>query len=174
MMMRQGPSEPIQQFVERLLKAVIALSIGMFGLLTGYGNIVDYDANWQFVQHVLAMDAFQDWFDPAVVQGRAVTSEAAQKSFYAAIILGELITGVLFFVGGLLILAAAFSGKSSAPGKIFSVLGAIAAMLVWYTGFAVIGAEWFVMWASNWNGQDKAYTFAIFILLGILYITRPE
>ena len=172
--MRRTHSEPLQRFAELILKAVIALSIGAFGLLVGYGNIVDYDTNWQFVKHVLAMDSFEDWFDPAVVQARAITSPVVQTIFYFAIILGEMVVGLLFVAGGLLILISAFSENSPSLGKILVVMGAIVAILVWHTGFAVVGAEWFAMWASQWNGQDKAYTFATFILLGVLYITREE
>lgn len=171
---RHRPSEPLQCFMELILKAVIALSIGLFGLLVGFGNIIDYDTNWQFVQRVLAMDAFEEWFDPAAVQARAITSTNMQIAFYVAIIIGEIVTGLLFFIGGGLILSSAFLQYPPAIGKIFVVAGAIVAILVWYTGFAVIGAEWFVMWASQWNVQDKAYTFAIFILLSVLYITREE
>ncbi|MCY4049632.1 MAG: DUF2165 domain-containing protein [Hyphomicrobiales bacterium] len=167
-------SEPLQCFVELILKAVLALSIGAFGLLVGYGNILSPDANWQFVQHVLSMDAFEPWFDPTAFQDRAVTSQSAQTAFYFLIIAGELVAGLLFSIGGMLILNAAIFGNSPSFGKAFVVTGAIAAILVWYTGFAVIGAEWFMMWASQWNGQDKAYTFAIFILLSVLYITREE
>ena len=172
--MRHRSSEPLQRFVELILKAVIALSIGLFGLLAGFGNIVDPGTNWQSVQHVLAMDAFEDWFDPTVVQARAITSTNVQIAFYVAIIAGEIVTGLLFFAGGSLILSSAFLESSPALGKIFVVAGAIVAILVWYTGFAVVGAEWFVMWASQWNVQDKAYIFSIFILLSVLYITREE
>ncbi len=162
------------QRMERALKAVLALSIGLFGLIVGYTNIVDYDSNWQFVRHVLAMDSFEPWFDGSAIQGRAITDEAVQRAFYTLIIAGELVTGALFLLGGVLIGMSAVTGSNPATGKMTAVAGAIVAILVWYTGFAVIGAEWFAMWASTWDGQMKAYTFASFILIAILYITRPE
>jgi predicted small integral membrane protein len=165
---------PIQQRAERMAKAVLALSIGLFGLIVGYTNIVDYNSNWQFVQHVLAMDSFQDWFDGSAIQGRAITSEPVQRVFYALVIAGELTAGGLFALGGVLIGASIFHGRPPALGKAFAVLGGTVAVLIWYLGFAVIGAEWFAMWASTWDGQMKAYTFVTFILLAILYITRPE
>jgi predicted small integral membrane protein len=167
-------AEVIQRRAERLLKAVIAGSIGVFGLVVGYTNIVDYDSNWQFVQHVLAMDSFEPWFDGSAIADRAITSEPVQRAFYAGIIAGELVTGALFLLGGLVIGWSALSGSSPAAGKALAVLGGTVAILVWYLGFAVIGAEWFAMWASTWDGQMKAYTFATFILLSVLYITRPE
>jgi predicted small integral membrane protein len=164
----------VQQRAERGLKAVIALSIGLFGLIVGYTNIVDYDSNWQFVRHVLAMDSFEPWFDASALKHRAITSEPVQRAFYALIITGELVTGVLFAVAGLALAASAIAGRSPSVGKTLAVAGAAVAILVWYTGFAVIGAEWFAMWASTWDGQMKAYTFATFILIAVLYITRPE
>lgn len=173
-MMWRRTSEPLQCFVELVLKAVLALSMGAFALLAGYSNILDPNVNGQFVQHVLSMDTFESWFDPTAFQDRAITSQAAQTVFYFLIVVGELAAGLLFSIGGVMILSAALFGNSPSFGKAFVVTGAIAAILVWYTGFAVIGAEWFMMWASQWNGQDKAYTFAIFILLSVLYITREE
>lgn len=168
------PPEFHLQRMERLLKSVLALSIGLFGLVVGYTNIVDYDSNWQFVRHVLAMDSFEPWFDGGAIMGRAITDEGIQRAAYTLIIIGELATGALFLLGGLLLARSAIWTTNPATGKAVAVGGAIVAILVWYTGFAVIGAEWFAMWASTWDGQMKAYTFATFILLSILYITRPE
>ncbi len=159
---------------ERLAKGVLALSIGLFGLLVGWTNVVDYDSNWQFVRHVLAMDAFEPWFDGTGIADRAITSEPVQRAFYAAIIAGEFVAGALFAAGGVLLLAGAVRDRAAPVGKALAVLGGTVAVLVWYTGFAVVGGEWFAMWASTWNGQEKAYTFATFILLALLYITRRE
>lgn len=166
--------EAVLRRAELAAKAVLALSIGLFGLIVGWTNIVDYDSNWQFVRHVLAMDAFEPWFDGSAIAGRAITSEPVQRAFYAAIIAGELAAGALFLAGGTLLAGAALFGIRPASGKVLVVAGATVALLVWYTGFAVIGAEWFAMWASTWDGQMKAYAFATFILLALLYVTRPE
>lgn len=168
------PPEFHLQRMERLLKSVLALSIGLFGLIVGYTNIVDYESNWTFVRHVLAMDAFEPWFDGAAIRGRAITDEGVQRALYTLIILGELATGALFLIGGILIGRSALWITNPSIGKAFAVGGATVGILVWYLGFAVIGAEWFAMWASTWDGQMTAYAFATFILLAILYITRPE
>lgn len=160
--------------MELTAKALLALSIGLFGLIVGYTNIVDYDSNWQFVQHVLAMDSFEPWFDGSAIEGRAITSEPIQRVFYTAIIAGELAMGALFLAGGVLIATSVVSGRSPAMGKALVVAGGAMAILIWYTGFAVIGAEWFAMWASEWDGQMKAYTFVTFVLIALIYITRAE
>ena len=40
----------------RLSKIVMTGGLGFWALLVTLGNITDYDTNWAFVQHVLAMD----------------------------------------------------------------------------------------------------------------------
>lgn len=37
-------------------KAVVAMYVGVFCVLVSYNNVIDYNTNFQFVQHVLAMD----------------------------------------------------------------------------------------------------------------------
>ena len=40
-------------------KGIIGLCVGIFCALVGYNNIVDFNSNYQFVQHVLAMDSLE-------------------------------------------------------------------------------------------------------------------
>ena len=40
----------------RLAKIALVAAGGLFCLLVGYNNIVDYGSNYMFVQHVLSMD----------------------------------------------------------------------------------------------------------------------
>jgi predicted small integral membrane protein len=162
--------------LQQLLKGVLALSVGIFGLLAALGNMLDYDTNWQFVRHVLSMDSMQSWFSGDSLCTRAITSPFWQQVAYIVIIIGEDLTGVLCFCGGLALLYGACRANphSVTWGKKLFIAGCIPAVLVWYTGFAVIGGEYFFMWANHWNGQTKAYTFVSFILLSVIYITRPE
>ena len=40
------------------------------------------------------------------------------------------------------------------------MIGTTLGFLVWFTGFLVIGGEWFAMWQSaTWNGQEAAFRF---------------
>lgn len=166
--------ERFQQRVERAAKALICACLGAFGLIVGWTNIVDHQSNWQYVQRVLAMDAFHDWFDPAAIQGRAIAEEGAQRLFYYAIIAGEILMGALFMVAALLIARTVFSDDNPSLGKAIAVLGGSVGLLVWYFGFVVIGAQWFAMWASTYDAQMTAHMFSAFILIAMIYITRPE
>jgi len=58
-------------------------------------------------------------------------------------------------------------------GQVTYMVGATFAILLWYLGFAVVGGEYFAMWANKMNGQNKAYTFATFILITAIYVALP-
>ncbi|MGQ5524037.1 DUF2165 family protein [Chitinimonas sp. PSY-7] len=167
-----------QQFIQiqRVTKGILALSIGLFGLLVASGNMLDFNSNWQFVQHVLAMDSMEPWFSSSVMKARSITDSTIQHAFYIAIICGEMTFGLLCTLGGGWILISAGKAKTNLllRGKSLFTLGCLVAILVWYTGFAVIGGEYFAMWANTWNGQMKAYAFVGFILLSLMYISQPE
>jgi predicted small integral membrane protein len=42
--------------IARLSKALLVLTVGPILLLVGIGNIIAYQSNFVFVQHVMAMD----------------------------------------------------------------------------------------------------------------------
>lgn len=161
---------------QRWLKSVLALSIGLFGVLVASSNLLDYDSNWQFVQHVLSMDTMQPWFKGESLKDRAITDAMVQQMIYIGIITGEGIFGILCAIGGIHMLLGTIKNSSSIflKGKAWFTLGCIFAIVIWYTSFAVIASEYFVMWANQWNGQTKAYTFITFILLSLFYISQAE
>lgn len=167
---------PSLRRAQQCFKCLLALSIALFGLLAASGNILDYDSNWQFVRHVLAMDSMEPWFNGQALKGRAITHPGWQQAAYLAIIAGELAFGLICAWGGGAMLRGALCGREEAylRGKTLFTLGCIPALLVWYTGFAVIGGEYFAMWARQWNGQMKAYAFIGFILLSLAYLSQPE
>ncbi|MGL4885840.1 MAG: DUF2165 family protein [Aeromonas veronii] len=164
------------RYAQQMFKSLLALSIALFGLLVASGNVLDYGSNWQFVQHVLSMDSMEPWFNGQALKGRAITSVTLQKAAYALIILGEFVFGLLCAWGGGLMLSGTLTScpERFTRGKAVFTLGCIPALLVWYTGFAVIGGEYFAMWANQWNGQMKAYSFIGFILLSLMFISQAE
>lgn len=173
--MSSAPRQCLQQ-VSLLTKAGLILSIGLFGLLVAWTNITAYEINYQFVQHVLSMDALASWAQVTALTDRAITDPAVHQVAYAGIILAELAVGVLCSVGGLIMLIAIFSQNPHhlGQGKAFALAGCGIGVAVWYLGFAVIGAEYFAMWASQWNGQATAYSFAAILLLSMIYVAQPE
>ena len=168
---------PFPAWPGRLVKGALALSIGAFALLAALGNLTHYDSNWVFVRHVLAMDSMAPWLvAPRLVETRAVTDPVWQHAVYRLIIGGELLCGLLCAAGGAWMLggAVARAGHRFARGRTLFTLGCLPGLLVWYTGFVVIGGEYFLMWANRWNGQMKALAITAVMLLALIYISLPE
>ena len=63
----------------RVTKAIVCLPVALFGLLVAADNVVDFDMNYAFVQHVLSMDTIPD----KRLIGRAITDPAIWRLSYA-------------------------------------------------------------------------------------------
>ena len=75
----------------RIAKIVMVGSLAVLALLVTWNNLVDYDSNYQFVSHVLAMDTT---FPGNGLPHRQVTSPVLWQAAYATIILSEGLTGL--------------------------------------------------------------------------------
>lgn len=159
--------------VARGAKIAFVAFVGIFGLLTGIDNIIDYPTNFAVVQHILSMDAIPSG-SPLV--GRAVTNPTLHTAFYWIIIASELLFGSLCIFGALR-LATAFR----APAPLFNaakgpaVLGLALGFALYFFAFLVIGGEWFQMWqAGEWNMQQPAYRFIGSIGLILIFLCLPD
>jgi predicted small integral membrane protein len=159
--------------ITRYTKIAMALSLAAFCLLVVFNNLTDYGTNYLFVQHVLSMDTT---FPGNMLMYRAVTSPVLWQIAYALIIAGEAITGILFLAGAIRLIQ-----TRNAPGAAFNeakalvVAGALAAFLVWFFGFMVVGGEWFAMWQSQtWNGQEPAFRFYMTTLAVLIFVSLPD
>ena len=79
----------------RIARIVMVGSLAVFALLVTWNNLADYDSNYQFVSHVLAMDTT---FPGNGLLQRQVTSPTLWQAAYAMIILGEGLCGLSFAV----------------------------------------------------------------------------
>ncbi len=159
--------------VIRLAKVLTVLLIGLFAVLVGYDNLVDYDSNYEFVRHVLSMDTT---FPGNKLLSRAITDPALHTAAYWAIIAAELLTGILCLVG-----AALLAAKVRAPARAFNaakgtaIAGLTTGFALWFFGFLTVGGEWFAMWQSQtWNGQEAAFRFIVSIGIVLLFVTIED
>jgi predicted small integral membrane protein len=158
--------------IPRLVKALMVLQVGLFAVLVGYNNIVDYGSNLAFVQHVLAMD---DVFPGNSLTGRAIADPSLQHLAYALIIATEIGSGALCVAGALVLVRARRSAAEFERRKALAAAGLAAAFTLWFFGFMVVGAEWFQMWQSaHWNGQPSAFRFTACIALVLILLMLPE
>lgn len=157
----------------RLVKAGLLGQVALFALLVGYDNLVDYQANYAFVQHVLSMDSL-----PADMPllSRAIHDPLLYRLGYALIIAGELLAGLLCGIGSLRLLAACRAPAATfRAAKAFGLLGLFCGFSLWFFGFMVLGAEWFQMWQSaTWNGQEGAFRFIVCLALVLLFLMQEE
>ena len=157
----------------RIAKIVMVGSLAVFALLVTWNNLVDYDSNYQFVSHVLAMDTT---FPGNGLPHRQVTSPVLWQAAYATIILGEGLTGLfLAFAAVALLRQLRSAAIQFNRAKRFVHVGAALAFLVWFFGFMIIGGEWFQMWQSQtWNGQQAAFRFYMTILAVLILVNQAD
>lgn len=157
----------------RLAKILLVCLVGVFSLLVGADNIIDYGTNYAFVQHVMSMDTV---FPNSSLTWRAVTSPALHHTAYAAIIAAELLTGVLCLAGAwrLWNARAYFAGEFNSA-KDVAIAGLVLGFALWFFGFMVVGGEWFQMWQSQtWNGQEAAFRFIGCIGLVLIFLAQKD
>lgn len=128
---------------------------GLFGFFVLLGNLLDYNSNFEFVSHVLAMD---DTFEGNSLMWRAITSPVLHHIAYIGIIIAEAAFAFLGLAGGIRLFRLRSADSATYNrAKSWGYLAFALAMLIWFVGFVVIGSEWFAMWQSQaWNGKDTA------------------
>lgn len=153
----------------RLSKIVMTGGISFWAFLVVLGNVTDYDSNWAFVQHVLAMDTI---FPDSHLKWRAITDPKIQMAAYLFIIAIEVLV-CLAFLAATCVMAMKLRAKrvefqyARAP----LAIGVILSFGLWFIGFIAIGGEWFAMWQSaTWNGQEAAFRFYMTILAVAVYV----
>jgi predicted small integral membrane protein len=159
--------------ITRITKIVMCLVLAVFCLLVTFDNIADYNANYEFVQHVMSMDTT---FPGNELRYRAITSPTFWRLTYAAIIIGEGLAGALF-IAGVIRMARALhaSGAEFNRAKAYAIAGALVAFLVWFFGFMVVAGEWFDMWQSQtWNGQEAAFRFYMGALAVLILLNQSD
>lgn len=153
-------------------KAALVAVVALFFTIIAFDNIVDYNSNWLFVQHVLSMDTI---FPDSTLKWRAITSPTLQKLGYWAIIAWEALTALVLWIGAVRLARAAGSAKAFAQAKAIATVGFTMGFLLYGVGFVIVGGEWFAMWQSQvWNGQQKAFEFIGMIGVVMIVLLIPE
>lgn len=159
--------------ITRISKLLLLIGISAFYSLVVFNNLTDFDSNYQFVRHVLAMDTT---FRHNSVMWRAMPAPIAHLIFYILIIGWEIATMLILWAGSYQ-LARQLHGSPEQfdTAKRVPLIGLTLSLLMWLVAFLTVGGEWFLMWQSQvWNGQETA--FRTFTVVGIilLFLTQPE
>ncbi|HTJ01768.1 MAG TPA: DUF2165 domain-containing protein [Methylovirgula sp.] len=157
-----------------LCKAALVAMVAAFFALVAFNNVVDYDSNWAFIRHVLAMDTV---FPDSALKSRAITDPQLAMLAYWAIIGWEVATAVILGVASIRLTIRCRSLQRFSEAKPLAVLGLTMGLLLYGFGITIIGGEWFAMWQSKvWNGLDSAARFILLngIVLVILLTPAPR
>ncbi len=153
----------------RYIKIGMVASIALFFSIVTLDNILDFDTNWQFVQHVMSMDTT---FQKPSVMWRAITNPQIQICIYYMIIAWQALTSVICWLG-----CAVLLNKINEPtigfnrAKKFAYWGLFFGFILYMVGFVIVGGEWFSSWQSQqWNGQMKAGLFISLIMFVMIFI----
>jgi predicted small integral membrane protein len=159
--------------ITRTAKLLLLAGIGLFHSLVVFNNLTDFDSNYQFVHHVLAMDST---FPGNHGLWRAIPSPGLQLAFYLSIIAWEIATTILLWWGVIRLLralrlpAGAFNAAKRVP-----IMALTISSLLWLVAFLSVGAEWFLMWQSHtWNGQEAAFRNFAVVGLVLLILLQPD
>lgn len=159
--------------IVRISKAVLTLFLGLFGLLVGVDNILDYGTNFEFVRHVLSMDTT---FPHNALLWRAITSDSIHHVAYALLIASEIGVGLLCIAGAWRLFARRFAAPAEFnAAKSLAIAGLAAGFGLYFLGFLVVGGEWFQMWQSpTWNGQEAAFRFAASFGIVLIFVALED
>jgi predicted small integral membrane protein len=151
----------------RCAKVALVAAVAGYYTLVVLNNTTDYDSNFQFVRHVLMMDAT---FAGNRAMWRAVNTPGIHTAFYLSIIVWEIVT-MLLCSWGAIQLGRALRGSAAVfqGAKKWAIAGLALSLLMWLVAFLSVGGEWFLMWQSKtWNGQESA--FRMFTVVGIVLL----
>lgn len=156
----------------RFSKIIMALSFGGFAAVVVFGNVTDYNSNFNFVTHVLSMDTT---YPGNTIMYRAITTPWMHHAAYWGIIATELVIMALCLKGGYDMLkcinadAVAFHAS-----KKIAIAGLLLGIVLWFFSFQTIAGEWFGMWMSQWNGLPDATRLCITLFAMLIFIAMKN
>ncbi|NHQ88668.1 DUF2165 domain-containing protein [Iodobacter sp. HSC-16F04] len=156
----------------RLSKIALVWAVALFVSLVAINNLMDYESNYRFVNHVLKMDTT---FPDNAVMWRSIGSPFIHHAAYHFLIGFELLIAVLCWLGGYRLLKAIKDASAFNEAKGIAISGLTLGIILWFTGFITIGGEWFLMWQSTiWNGQEAAFRVVVIIGFTLLYLVKAD
>lgn len=153
----------------------------LYIFLVALGNITDYDTNFAFVQHVLAMDTTNFGGDPGVgldpdIIWRAITDPVLWNVAYVGVIVWESVAAIVLVIAVVVWVRSFATRGSFDAARAASSVGLLMIVALFFAGFITVGGEWFNMWRSSaWNGLDPAFRNSVLaaITLVLIHVTSP-
>ncbi|MBV4487387.1 DUF2165 domain-containing protein [Pseudomonas sp. SWRI153] len=154
----------------RYSKVILMAYISFFGLLVMFQNFTDYQANYNYVAHVLSMDTTNASKN---VMYRSIESPMIHHRIYWFILTMEVTYTVLCLIGAYqLYRHVDASAEAFHEAKKYSIMGILVAIFIYYVCLQTVGVEWFNMDTSqSWNAKDWSRHIVDFVFPVMIYIT---
>ena len=157
----------------RVAKIAVVFCCSWIAGLPGINNLLDYNVNLQFVQHVFMMDSLA--FEPSVVSWRSIHSPIIHHLAYLFLIFTELSIFVLGLWGSHDLWKARYDAVLFNRRKSKAVWAMLLGIFLWILAFMVVGGEWFLMWLSeDWNAVQSAFRYSVPFLFGLVLLTIED
>lgn len=154
----------------RILNLWIVVHLAILLSLIALGNLLAYDINFEFVQHVMQMDT--TFGHPALIK-HAIYSPIVHHIVYGLIIFTEILIALLLWIGCIQGYLCRKNEKKYRNAQTYIFCGLTIGILLFGVGFLSISSEWFASWQSaSWNGQRTAsmYLFDFLLVYIIVYM----
>lgn len=147
-----------------ILVSVIAVNLSLVVL----NNLLDYNSNYMFVQHVMLMDTT---FPDNALKWRAIESPLIWNVIYIIIILWEILIAFFCWKGVIkLTKNLKTTDEEFIKAKTPAVVGLTLCLLLFGFAFITIGGEWFFMWQSKIWGDGMPSALRLFTMTGLILI----
>jgi predicted small integral membrane protein len=157
----------------RASKALLLFALGFYYTMVVFNNTNDYNSNLNYVRHVLLMDTT---YPGNHGMWRSIHSPTVPWLFFGSIVCWEILTGLLLYTGGILLLRNLRSSAATFnAAKRLGVVALTLSLVMWLTAFLSIGNEWFLMWQSkDWSGEAAAGRMFAVVGIILLYLVMPD
>lgn len=158
----------------RYLKILLALSLGVYCLMDGTQNLINFERGHDWLVYVTSMKDHKVY--PSSI-GPAVTSPFWTYALWIWNIVAQFISGLLALKGVLdMWLKRMEDAVEFKAAKTFAILGAGSAVLLWFGFYFAILGGYFSMWQTEWGSGTLSAAAAIAGLSGLLmvFLNMPD
>ena len=158
----------------RIIKALLALFVGLMCIFYALQNLVNLGGAFWFVETMASManhEAYPNGFGPAV------TSSALVWIILWIIIISELAAGGLAIKGSIDMWGARNANADAFnSAKKLGIAGALLGVLIWFGYFHAIGGAYFQMWQTEAgaNALNGAFQYAMMCGLVAILLTQKD
>lgn len=157
----------------RYSKIIFLSAVALYVTLVAFGNVTDYQTNFEFVKHVMSMDSI---FPDSTITYRALINPNIHHIAYFLIIAMEMVIAAAGWYGAYVMFCArGCSSRQFNYSKKWGVIALTLGFILWQVGFMSVGGEWFGMWMSkDWNGVNASSRVFMMLIAVQIYLALPD